>query len=314
VDDLSKAPAEVPRGEGAVPSPAAADAPQPWVSLVARNRAAKDRLSRLALALDQTVIPRVAESHREHHRETLRDAPAAALPDDAPREGPAVRPSEVETLLAHVRAHQHAEASALILRLRLRGLSVDRVCLDVLGPVASRLGELWEEDRCDFATVTLAMGTVQHLLRDLGTAFLPAVADLGQEERVVLFAQAPTEQHSFGLSVLADFFRRAGWDVHGGVGGAVPDPAAAVRRAHFDVLGLSVGSEAHLPWARRCIADARRGSLNRELRVLVGGPLFVGAGVAPSLLDADGFAGDAPAALRLAEQLVAPPSARRAEH
>ena len=64
MDDLSKAPAEVPRGEGAVPSPAAADAPQPWVSLVARNRAAKDRLSRLALALDQTVFHRVAESHR----------------------------------------------------------------------------------------------------------------------------------------------------------------------------------------------------------------------------------------------------------
>lgn len=332
-------------GKGSAGSAASA-LPQPWVSLVARNQAARRRLSQLAQALDQTVIPRLAENHREGVREPLHlahrpsgtlcpmsttqrepghDLPlgveaqgsppmvvedpraCAAAGNPASARAASIRASgaDVEALLAHVRAHQHEEATWLVQRLRERGLSVDGVCLDVLGPVACRLGELWEEDRCDFATVTMAMGTVQRLLRELGTAFVPAMAEDTGAERSVLFTQAPDEQHSFGLSVLADFFRRAGWDVHGGVGGAVADPAAAVRRTRFDLVGLSVGSEVHLPWARRAIAEIRRGSRNPHLCILVGGPLFVTGGADPRSLGADGHAADAPAALALADRLLA---------
>ena len=44
--------------------------------------------------------------------------------------------------------------------------------------------------------------------------------------------------------MVAEFFRREGWDVFGVVGGAVDDPAVRVRKEWADVVGLSIGSRA----------------------------------------------------------------------
>ena len=78
----------------------------------------------------------------------------------------------------------------------------------------------------------------------------------------------------FGLSVVAEFFRRDGWDVVGGVAGTDIDPAQWVREERFDVVGLSVGSELKLPWLSERIAAVRRASCNPDLVVMVGGPVF----------------------------------------
>jgi MerR family transcriptional regulator, light-induced transcriptional regulator len=92
--------------------------------------------------------------------------------------------------------------------------------------------------------------------------------------RRVLLTQPDSEQHMFGLSMVAEFFRREGWDVLGGVAGVGIDATAWVARDWFDVVGFSIGSETSLAWLRDTITRVRKVSRNRSVVVLVGGPIF----------------------------------------
>ena len=144
---------------------------------------------------------------------------------------------------------------------RHAGMSVETIYLDLFAPAARLLGEMWSDDLCDFSTVTVALGRLQRLLRELSPAFGTEI-EYPANGRRALFAQPSDEQHSFGLSMVAEFFRREGWDVFGVVGGALEDPAVRVRKEWADVVGLSIGSERRLDWLRKCITDVRAASRN----------------------------------------------------
>ena len=182
-------------------------------------------------------------------------------------------------------------------------MTVEAIYLELLAPTARRFGEMWEDDQCDFSTVTVALGRLQGLLRDLSPAFGTEVEHPAQGRRA-MFVQPRDEQHSFGLSMVAEFFRRDGWDVIGGIGGAVADPSASVRNEWVDILGFSVGSDTRIPWLCKSIAAVRVASCNPDIRILVGGPIF---SARPELADecgADGTARTAKDAPMVAERLL----------
>ena len=54
------------------------------------------------------------------------------------------------------RAARHVDA-ATAAGLRGRGVSVEALYVHLLAPAARHLGELWEDDRCHFADVTVGM-------------------------------------------------------------------------------------------------------------------------------------------------------------
>ena len=115
---------------------------------------------------------------------------------------------------------------------------------------------------------------------------------------------APGEQHTFGLSMVAEFFARSGWEVVG-----VMDPMSSpfedkVKSEWFDLVGISAGSSTRLDGIRSCIDAVRRHSHNRAVTVMVGGPLFI---VHPELVEqlgADGVATDGRQAPLLADRLL----------
>lgn len=219
--------------------------------------AAKSRVARLAKTIETEVIPRLVRQHRKA------GAPVAFSPG----------PAEVQAMVQALVDDSDERVLALVAQVRQRGVDVGTVFLELLTPAARELGELWEQDRVDFATVTVSLGRLQRLLRQLSPDFGKEV-DHPRHGRRVLLTQPDTEQHMFGLSMVAEFFRREGWDVLGGVAGVGIDATAWVRRDWFDAVGFSIGSEAGLPWLRDTIADVRRLSRNRSLVVLVGGPIF----------------------------------------
>jgi methanogenic corrinoid protein MtbC1 len=105
--------------------------------------------------------------------------------------------------------------------------------------------------------------------------------------------------------MVAEFFRRAGWEVLGGVGGAVPDPSDEVACDWFDAVGFTIGSELRVEWARQRIAAVRRLSRNRSIVVLVGGPLLDVDPAWAERLGADGSGHDGSDVAALADRLVA---------
>lgn len=261
-----------------------------WPDTAAGRVAAKDRLARLARTIETDVIPRLVHAHR----------PGAANPEP----GSAVAaPGDVDAFVHQIIHAGEADAVLTLDLLRERGVAVESIYLDLFGPTARRLGEMWEDDSCDFSTVTVALGRLQRLLRELSPAFGTEIEHPANGRRA-LFVQPRDEQHSFGLSMVAEFFRRDGWDVIGGVGSAVASPQALVRDEWVDVVGFSVGSDSRLPWLRETIAAVRGASRNTALGVLVGGPPFIARPEWAIECGADGTARNGKEAPLVAERLL----------
>ncbi len=182
--------------------------------------------------------------------------------------------AEVDELAAVVLSRDVAPAVAFVESVRLRGLSLESVFLDLLAPAARQLGEMWEEDRAGFAEVTLGLATLHQVLRELGPAFQSEAAATGRGLRVLL-APAPGEQHNFGLAIVAEFFRRAGWSVSGEAMTTRGELVRAVRRTWFAVVGLSLASEVRLEALADAIQAVRRASRNASVGIMVGGPIFI---------------------------------------
>ncbi len=182
-------------------------------------------------------------------------------------------------------------------------VGVENLLLNLLAPAARHLGDLWTEDLCDFTEVTVGLGRLQQLLRALSPSFLTAANPPPAARRVLLLAFAE-EQHTFGLSMVADFFLRAGWNVRSDTASSPGMPARLVRSEWFEVIGFSVGSEARLDALATAIRQVRRASRNPAIGILVGGAIFHDNPSLVSRIGADGTAVDGRSAVAQAQNLA----------
>lgn len=248
----------------------------------------------LVRAIEAAVLPRLVLAHAD------RPDPAESGGDAAI--GPTAE--EVQGLFLLLVADDRAGAEAKIAELRQRGLSLERIFLDLLAPAARRLGAAWEEDRCDFSTVTIGLMRLQHMVRDHIPEFVPPIRDTAGARRILL-ANPPGEQHTFGRDMLAGFFRKAGWAVRDPAPHGRREFAEAVRREAFEVIGLSAGSSGRLDAIADCIRTVRRSALNAHAGIMVGGPLFIAHPEYVALVGADATAADGRQAVLQADRLVA---------
>jgi methanogenic corrinoid protein MtbC1 len=262
----------------------------PWSSVDGGRASSNLQVGQLVRALELDVIPRLARSHRRTGK-----APPSPVPLPTP--------AEIAAFAACLVDASDAGIARTVDAMRSRGTSVESLYLNLFASAARHLGELWEQDLCDFSTVTVGLGRLQRLLRELSPAF-GAEIDHPLNGRRAMLVQPPDEQHSFGLSIVAEFFRRAGWEIHGGPGGGARNPEARVHAEWFDMVGFSIGSEGRLPWLRQTIAAVRTASLNSALVIMVGGPLFTLHPEHVAAVGADATAPDAKDAPFLAENLI----------
>jgi methanogenic corrinoid protein MtbC1 len=210
--------------------------------------------------------------------------------------------SETQRLASLLVTGASDQVDAAVRRLLQDGVSPQRICLDLLTPIARLLGVWWEEDRCGFVEVTLGLLALQRVLRDLapGLGGVPAL----DPRRTALMLPLPGEQHSFGIGMVAEFFRGAGWQV---AQGAVADRHALGRRVArewFGVVALSCGTEERLGDLPAAIATVRAHSFNPDVAIMVGGAALLGNDAATLVPEADVTARDAAEALRRAESLI----------
>lgn len=271
-------------------------------------RATLDRLHLdLSHALESDVIPRLVESHRTDlpsPTDTLvvGSRPGIPPPATSPPSSPEVDPLVLE-LCRRLLLRDERAADDYVEQLVRDLLSPEAALLDVLAPAARHLGVLWSEDLCDFTDVTVGVWRLERILRRL--ADHPAVERRpARTSRRILLTPSPGEQHSFGLSMLAQFFRQAGWDVRRTnveVGGSLCN---AVRNEWFDVVGISASCARHVESIQSCVHDIRRVSRNRSIRILVGGSAFDECPDLATRVGADGYAADGLQAVTRAEALI----------
>ncbi|WP_372621383.1 B12-binding domain-containing protein [Falsiroseomonas sp.] len=258
-----------------------------------RNRAAEHRrVAVLARALEAEVIPRLLLA-----REALA-RPAHAEAAEPPTA------ADVTTLAAIAMQGDFAGAATFLAELRARNLPLERIYLELLAPVARHLGDLWAADRCDFTSVTIGLCCLQQLVLENSPAFGPRPGRRGADRRVLL-APTPGEQHSFGLLMVGEFFRRQGWDVHSATGAPGREIVAMVRKQWFSMVGFSLACDTRIESLSALIREIRRGSRNPQIGVLVGGKAFLDRPELTALVGADATASDGQQAVLKAETLLA---------
>ncbi len=169
---------------------------------------------------------------------------------------------------------------------------LEDIYLHGIAPCARLLGHWWTCDTADFAQVTIASTNLQHLLHRLSQEFCAPGADhpIGLS---VLLATEPQTQHTMGVFMLGEFFRRRGWSVQLLVPQDSGEVLHQLRRDWFDALGLSVSTGRQLQAVGELMRRLRSESPNPALRLLLGGPLCQSDEAAVQALGADRVGGDA---------------------
>lgn len=248
------------------------------VAAVLVERRIRQLSSRIEATLRHNILPRMSENRLAPDQTDIDRLCSLAIGGDA------------ALLLAAVTGERRQEASA------------ESVCLDVLTPIARRLGEWWEEDRCSFVEVTLGMLALQEVLRGLAPQLSQGPASAFR--RSALMLPVPGEQHSFGIAMLSEFFRSAGWHVPQDTGLTTRALLRRVSGEWFGLVAISCAVHERLPALPGLIEAVREQSLNPDIAIMVGGAAFQDPAATKVAAVADATAKDAAEALLQAEKLI----------
>lgn len=243
----------------------------------------------LARTVETEIVPRLMLLHRE--------ADPCGV-DVLPRD------EDVARFASIVLNHDFAVANAYVAALRANGTSLESIFLKLLAPTARLIGDLWREDLYSFAEVTIALSQLQQILRSLSDPFIE-IEHRNPNGRRALIAPTPGEQHSFGVSVVDSFLRRAGWEVDVAWGAREQDIAGAVGTHSYDLVGFSLSCDVLLGRLASTIETLRRAAGRHPVKVIVGGRYFVQHPDMATRIGADAAALDAKDAVRRSERFFA---------
>lgn len=254
-----------------------------------------DPLQRRQDVLTQTVqdevIPRLLMARRP--QKLARAAAESARPG----------PAQVGHLVDLVLGGTQAEPTAYVEAMQGCGTPVETLLLELLTPAARRLGEMWEDDTCTFSDVTMGMIRLGNVMRLLSRAFSGDFVPQAAAPSALL-VQMPGEQHGFGLAMVVQFFRRAGWNVRQEPVVTSAELADLASAQWFGLVGISVSCSDRLESLAADIRVIRRRSRNRAIGVMVGGPPFVAHPQLAAMVGADATAVDGRQAVREAQSLL----------
>jgi methanogenic corrinoid protein MtbC1 len=254
----------------------------------------------LARTIEGEIIPRLMLAHKA-------GAAHAAGPANQ-----AWRPSakEVADFTDLVLRHDTPFLMAHLKAKRQEGVSLEILFIDLLGPTARRLGDLWTEDRVGFTDVTVALNRLHRVVREMSSGFCEEI-DLRDHVPRAFIVPAPGEQHSMGAVIVAELMRKSGWDVVDESASRPGDVADAVACDWYDMVGMSLSCDTWCEALADEVRNIKKHSRNNRIGVMVGGPYFAEHPEFGEQIGADIVASDGREAARqiedLREQIVRAP-------
>ena len=188
--------------------------------------------------------------------------------------------------------------------LMAQGVALDTIYIELLAPAARRLGELWEQDQCDFVDVTMGLWRLQEVLQEISARSTSRASLLKADAKRAMFLPMPGDQHFMGPQVLEDVFAHAGWDTILMTKPLRKEVLDLLSRESFDLVALTLSRDCPSAAVRNIIRAMRSVSLNEHIRILVGGRMINQNPALVAEVGADGTGADARAALEVGERLV----------
>lgn len=187
---------------------------------------------------------------------------------------PAISQNEIAAFCDVLVQPTAAAALDFLHGLQDRGIPRDTIIHGYIAGAARMLGARWDADRTSFFDVAVGTGHLYALMRSLPSARPDGLSAL-PVRRNALFASVPGETHNIGITIAADTFREAGWDIDLQLDLDFAALTDHVRRTEPAIIGLSLSSEGRLADLVRLVVALR---LLRPAAII---------GVAPALAMSD---------------------------
>ena len=247
----------------------------------------------LKSTIEGEIIPRLMLAHKINARDRSQGVPQPWSPDE----------DMIENVARIVLEGNDAKFMSHIEQLRDNGVTLEQIYLNILTPTAHYLGDLWKQDQLHFVDVTVGLARIQALLRQLSREFSEENGSLVRNASALLLVH-PKEQHTCGMLMVAEFFRREGWSVWCGAPKSEEEYCDLVSNDWFDFVGFSISRDELAEKLKEDISKVRQASKNQSVPVFVGGRAFIETPSLTDMVGADVFARDGLEALVKATKMI----------
>ena len=183
-----------------------------------------------------------------------------------------LQPGHLQALV-HASMLGQSQTSLVVHQWMASGVDIEDVYLEGITPVARLLGQWWCDDVIDFATATLAFTRLRQLLFELSPLFLMDACDHARGLTCFMVGEFQA-QHTMGMFMLSEFFRRNGWQVRADECETGDDLLRTMSSDWFDLMAISLSCERQVATMRRLIPLIRKASPNPQLKIIAGGALL----------------------------------------
>jgi methylmalonyl-CoA mutase cobalamin-binding subunit len=169
---------------------------------------------------------------------------------------------------------------------------------DIYIPLAARrMGEAWHDDQMSWLDVSIGVGRLQSLLREIGTAWVADQAgDTGHG--TVMFIVPDREQHTLGPMVATGQLRRYGVSVCLRIAPTINEMRSLMVARRFDGVMISVSTRDKLESVAKTV-HILRSMVTEPVPIIVGGAVMTKAEEIISITGADFSSNDIGAALEV---------------
>ncbi|MFZ4119864.1 MAG: cobalamin B12-binding domain-containing protein [Polynucleobacter sp.] len=225
----------------------------------------EEYLSSLVRTIEGNILPHIVEHHLQSDRLANGQLNVPVHPS--------VSEAHIDALMTLILQVDAGPSANYVKELFAQGIELEELYLNLLTPVARKLGEKWDNDDADFTQVTVALWRIKQLMYDLSPMF-QEYAEYKQQGKSVMLVPLPGSQHTLGLFMVSEFFARAGWRVWGELAATEADILRMAKTQWFDVVGLSASLQEQFPDLKRMINEVRSVSLNPHVGIMIGSPVF----------------------------------------
>ncbi len=231
---------------------------------------APSQIELLLRTVESELIPRLFVNH-------LMDVPSnAALVENHSAE-PTTGPwSTDDSVAAFAQMCIDDDAKALdehITDLLSQGVSLESLFLNLLTPAARHLGDGWLSDELSFVDVQLGLCRLHRVICECETIGYHT-ENTGLPLNSILLSSTPGENHTFGVAMVCDFFRRYGWRVSNLCGLGTDFILTRIESTHYSAVGFSLHNEYCYDDLAKLIKDVKSVSKNPDIVIMVGGDFF----------------------------------------
>jgi methylmalonyl-CoA mutase cobalamin-binding domain/chain len=224
----------------------------------------KEPIHDLRKTIESEILPRLMLVHSDH---------PTVYADSAPRLDP-IGTDNINRFVRVMIDHSATSGREIIDDYVRNGMAMEKIYLDLLAPAAQRMGELWEDDIRNFTEVTIGLCRLHEIIRhnslsSSGNHLLPT-----PETPSILLSTACDDQHVFGVIMVAEFFRKAGWQVTCEPSATMQELVRISALHNYDVIGLSIARSYEATEISEVIQNLRKSSHNPDVKIMLGGALI----------------------------------------